>query len=112
MSRCVYEQREKWLATLDLGIAVFISGGSSRVERLFWSIFHIKYLSVMLHKGHKKVSVYDELITKLRKINWFGDNFICWWAYRLLKSVLASMPMYLLQIISFEGDNESNRVHF
>ncbi|KAL2531794.1 Uncharacterized protein Adt_05145 [Abeliophyllum distichum] len=61
----------------------------------------VTYLGVPLFKGHRKIFLYDDLIQKVR-------SRISGWASRLLspggritliRSVLSSLPLYLLQIL-------------
>ncbi|KAL0346395.1 UNVERIFIED_CONTAM: hypothetical protein Scaly_1655500 [Sesamum calycinum] len=62
----------------------------------------ITYLEAPLHKGHKEKILFEPLIDKIR-------NRISGWEHRhlsqggrlqLIKSVLSSMPIYLLQVLS------------
>ncbi|EOY25449.1 Uncharacterized protein TCM_016755 [Theobroma cacao] len=59
------------------------------------------YLGAPLHKGPKKVALFDSLITKIRDriSGWENKTLSPGGRITLLRSVLSSMPMYLLQVL-------------
>ncbi|EOY02236.1 Uncharacterized protein TCM_011923 [Theobroma cacao] len=59
------------------------------------------YLGAPLHKGPKKVTLFDSLITKIRDriSGWENKTLSPGGRITLLRSVLSSLPLYLLQVL-------------
>ncbi|CAI9777180.1 unnamed protein product [Fraxinus pennsylvanica] len=59
------------------------------------------YLGVPLYKGHKKAALFDDLISKIKRriLGWEHRWFSASGRITLIKHVLSSMPIHLLQIL-------------
>ncbi|WRX23680.1 Reverse transcriptase domain - like 10 [Theobroma cacao] len=75
----------------------------------------VTYLGVLFYKGPKKTLLFDSLLSKIRDriSGWENKVLLPGGCITLIRSVLSSLPIYLLQVLKPSGDSlDSKQKHW